>query len=615
MMATGSTSTVLNDAYPVALTKQGLRAGAFSITKNPGSNHAKLISENHFDDPTQFPLFTLASTVPRRVRSLVREPVTDEGWPVEGEKSFLNFRWPIVSGNSVYLKSADGHLNYSREQYDLTLRHQYPVFVEFLLRRLNNNYDPKHVIELGVQDIVAYTQERIQVVSEGELFCRSHDCSRGTQNWEDWSTPSRDKKLKEKFSNFDALIGLFEENSPGILEQWRRAQVDTKVTILGYNLSLKTIRYLLESGKASSDPNVSTTQRWGLDIDNLGQALVSSTIHLLEKRKSIIAKQNQSCSPDTCFAKTANWLAWNTYKTDEELLKNYQDFKQLCVLYGTDSCFDLIFSNSDIFDSGVETLALRQWVDRIPLFHSDPTVPLRRRWGSVADTYLRTQIDFELDVTFSDKNIALVDSKRLIDLPTGGTLLMVDGNTKLMLSKSGTLLRQNGDQDTSFEVGERQTSGVFRFKSLDTFTQVSGMSWNVTHFFSSQDIIAVVLSSQDKSYSFAVVFDGQGKKLIDPVVCNLSANSDLIFIPSLMKLISTENNLILDISKQSIAALQTMKIDASLLYPIYISSDKQLFNYHDETFGVDYPLYLKKGSVTTLGLDNRKNVSLSLIHI
>ncbi len=257
IMSLGSTRTVLLDSYPLALTKQGLLSGAFSIIKNPGSNHAKLISENHFDGPTELPLFTLASTVPRQVRYLVREAVTDEGWPVEGEKSFLNFRWPIVSGSKVYLKSASSHSDYSREQYDLELRTQHPVFIEFLLGRLKDAYDPQNLIQMAVEDILNYTQQRIDVVAQGAAYCAQHDCSYGTNNWEDWSTPSRDKKLKAKFTNIDVLAAQFEDISPGLIEKWRRAQFETMVPILGHNLSLKTIRYLLESGKASSDPNVS----------------------------------------------------------------------------------------------------------------------------------------------------------------------------------------------------------------------------------------------------------------------------------------------------------------------------------------------------------------------
>ena len=87
VMSLASTRTIKLDTYPVELSRAGLSVGSLILTENNDSNHVKFISENHFDDPTQLPLFSLSSTVPRKVRPLVREVVMDQQWPIEGEKS------------------------------------------------------------------------------------------------------------------------------------------------------------------------------------------------------------------------------------------------------------------------------------------------------------------------------------------------------------------------------------------------------------------------------------------------------------------------------------------------------------------------------------------------
>ena len=58
----------------------------------------------------------------------------DQQWPIEGEKSFLKFRWPIASDEKIYLKREDRHADFSREQYDEELKKTYPIFIKFLLR-------------------------------------------------------------------------------------------------------------------------------------------------------------------------------------------------------------------------------------------------------------------------------------------------------------------------------------------------------------------------------------------------------------------------------------------------------------------------------------------------
>ncbi|CAM9867476.1 unnamed protein product, partial [Chrysoparadoxa australica] len=610
VMKLASTRTIKLDSYPVALTKQGLRIGSFLLTESVESNHVKLISENNFDDPTDLPIFTLASTVPRQVRLLVREVVTDQGWPKEGEKSFLKFRWPIVSDKEVYLKSEASHVDYSREQFSEDLRDQYPVFIQFLLGRLKDAYDPSNLITLALEDILEYTQQRIQVVADGAAFCEMNDCSPGTANWDAWSTPSRDKKLKDKFANIDLLTTQFENLSPGLVERWQRAQAGTKVAILSFNLSLKTIRYLLENGYASSEPSDTVEKRWGIDIEGTATELVEALKQKLGDRKTTIRSQWQDCLPADCFPKTAKWLSWNTFKIDEDLLKIVTDINELCQIYGEDVCYDLIFDDSVTFDSGTEVLSLREWMERIPLFYSNLDVSLERRWGKLAPEEQVVSIDYLNTVEFSKDSLALIDGRVLIDLVKNETILEADLASTLTLSDNGEVLLFS-PESKKLKVGVRDEFNQFTFKELATLNFDGTFVAKVTSFSSSPNLKAIEFKTEDQRTSYIAIFDGSGNLLSPPSLStkkdDLILNSETGTLTSLM--LDMEFDLLKDLRKIVIGG---RAIDLTKLTPIAIEKDKRtfLFNYRDENYGVSYPILLIEGESTILGFDQTKNVTI-----
>ena len=597
VMRLASTRTIKLDSYPVALTKKGLLVGSFILTESEESNHVKIISENHFDDPTDFPIFTLASTVPRKVRPLVREVVTDQGWPREGEKSFLKFRWPIVSEGKVYLRSATSHSDYSMEQFDSTLREEYPIFIEFLLGRLKETYDPQNLIQLALDDITDYVHQRIKVVNEGAAFCAQNDCSAGTANWDAWSTPSRDKKLKEKFANIDLLTSQFEKLSPGLVEKWQVAQSQTTVQILEYNLSLKTIRFLIENGNTSSDPTLTVEQRWGIDIDGTANELVSSTISLLEERKSIIDSQWQDCSPKDCFAKTSKWLSWNTYKVDEKLLKNYIAIKELCRIYGGESCLEMIFGASPSFDSGTEDLSLNEWFQRIPLFYSDLNVKKDRRWGKVDEESRPVLLEYSKGITFSKTSYALVDNKKVINQRTGKIVLQAQTNEVLEMASNGSILIHNLDLGT-FSISK---VGYSSRSELKNFNLAEGMSLEIQSFTDSVKMSAVQFSSVDKRRSYIVVFNKAGEVIIPAQVAKRSVDGELILATRTKEMINFQLGTIQKVSTQ-------FKIEN--LTPIQADKERILFDYRDENYGVNYPVLIKGDREISLGIKETKNVNL-----
>lgn len=260
-----STRTVMNtDGFPVSITRKGLQAGTFIVSQTNGSGHMRQITQNYYDDPSSLPVFTFSSTSPRELRPLYKEAFLDQAWPIRKTREIMAFRWPVINRNSWTLKAKDSDPRYSLEQFDLSLEEKYYSFVQFVLSRVQPDYDPNSLVSTGVTDLANFTTMRIKIVRDGYAYCRNHDCRPGTQAWEDWSTPNRDAKYHLKFDEIEDLVRTFDPMSPGLFTKWIKSLNSTIMDIEGHQLSLSQLRSLFERGLPSSNPSDPILKRWGL---------------------------------------------------------------------------------------------------------------------------------------------------------------------------------------------------------------------------------------------------------------------------------------------------------------------------------------------------------------
>lgn len=439
VMDLSSTRTVIRDSYPVSLTRDGLKVGTYIWTQNPESNHVRFISENHFGDSMGLPLYTLTSTTPRAIRSLVREAVIDQDWPVEGLKNFFAFRWAVPDGRDIKLLQASQHHNYSREQYDEELRGKNPSFIKFLIQRLKNNYQPDDLVTNGIQDIINYANARIKIVEDGFAYCSVHGCPEGTDSWEAWSTPSRDGKLLKKFTDIDELVTLFESQSPGLFTKWKQAQQEAKFQVLGIEISLQGLRRIFEQKMASSDPNVSIEKRWGLEISSVLKETFAKFSKILKERTEIIAKTpSEGCSASECFPKNDLWLNLNSYHLDRELLVLFNEYKNYCQMLDLSNCHELA---GDLAQEKLVTQAgefsLFELVENIPLFHSSPAVNHARRWGDLDHGVQAVVLEGVKSFSVAKNGIALINGLEFFDLTTKSSLYKELSGQKLTLTENG----------------------------------------------------------------------------------------------------------------------------------------------------------------------------------
>lgn len=436
-----STRTVINDGYPVKIDTEGLVPGTYIITQNNGSGHAKIITETHYDEITELPLYTLASTSPREVRTLAREVFLDQDWPAKGAKEILAFRWPVVVNSSWVLQAKNARLNYSEEQFDLDIKREFPAFIQFVLSRVKGSYDPLKLVQMGVNDVLNYTKQRISVVSQGYTYCKNNNCRAGSAGDEDWGTSSRDTKLLKKFHDIDTLVKQFENLSPGLYERWMSGLRNTKIQIEGVELSLASLRFIMESNLYSSLASDTPEKRWGLNTSELLGKWMGDAEKLMNSRDATIRRPENPCSIE-CFPKNNLWVGLSTYDIDAELNKLYVQVNTYCSLIGSQSCpkFFSTKGQKNLTYNG-ENKSLLSWFQMIPYFHSDPRVALERRWGTLPENIQAFALPYFDTIKVAKNSLALLDSVQLINLKNGKILYQSNTDARLVLTASGVVYK------------------------------------------------------------------------------------------------------------------------------------------------------------------------------
>lgn len=436
-----STRTIIHDGFPVKITREGLAPGTFIVSQNNGSGHAKIISETHYEEITELPIYTLASTSPREIRTLAREVLLDQDWPEKNAKEILAFRWPVATNSGWRLEAKDAREIYSLEQFDLGIKADFPAFIQFVLSRVKESYDPLKLVEMGVNDVLNYAKLRIDVVTKGYEYCRKNNCDVGSAGDDDWGTTSRDAKLLKKFHDIDTLVKQFENISPGLYERWMAGLRSTRMEVEGIDVSLSSLRFIMESNLYSSLASDTPEKRWGVNASDLLTTWMDEVVKLLEARNVIVSKIENPCR-ENCYPKNNIWLSLNTYQIDSELNKQYVQVSTYCSLIASKQCSNFFNEKKKkILTYNNETKSLESWFNSIPYFHSDPRVSIDRRWGKLPTNVIARALPYFETIKVAKNSLALLDSSKLINLKDNKILYISEENSRLILTDSGNVFK------------------------------------------------------------------------------------------------------------------------------------------------------------------------------
>ncbi len=253
------THSLWRDSYPIAITQSALTPGAYHLQLHDDSGHTQFV--NHVGlTAEEVPLLTLNSTVPREVRDL-EELVFFEDSADEKSAGFLRMRWPQFDAlGKVSFVPANAMPHYSVEQFETSfVSPNRSTFWEEVFFRLNPFADFDRVGQKTASQIVDLFKARVPIVERGFQVCNANPCLPGSPEYNAWSTPSRDRRIRRTIDVFDSISSL--------IYSWSKISRLLEMPILSLGGSLFNGEELMSnwrSGSYSSNPNHLPEVRWGL---------------------------------------------------------------------------------------------------------------------------------------------------------------------------------------------------------------------------------------------------------------------------------------------------------------------------------------------------------------
>lgn len=313
------THTLELDTYPVLISTEYLVPGAIHLSLYGESGHAMIVKRV---DPSVAPyIFLISSTVPRSVRELSPSGFWSATLIKEGE-GFRRFAWPHLS------KKSDTP-GYSNQQYELSFLRGHMSFAQAVLSRFGVQFNIEARMNDGVTSLRAALGERLALVQAAQEKCapgtEGGACQEGTRAYENLSTFSRDKRLRELILQLELLYSECRFRLlKGCEETWNRELASNVVLSDRSVMRLKDLVPVWSLGLYQSDPNVSEHARWGFDTEALLKQIAGRIKYLTEKREALIAKHEASgrpCAtrPESCVPGSELFSRWTTAAVDIEL--------------------------------------------------------------------------------------------------------------------------------------------------------------------------------------------------------------------------------------------------------------------------------------------------------
>ncbi len=394
------THTVIKDGYPIAIDKTAFLAGTYMVSLQGESGHTLIISYVANEANGQIPIRVLSSTGGRIVRPLYEQPFMYDQ-PKKGESGILRPRWPFKSGNAWDLVPPEKMPHYSVEQFDPKFPGQLKDFMLAVYDRIVPGFKPEQLVTEGIDQLFKKFPERAKYVKEGYEFCRKNGCPEGTPEWEEWSTPMRDKGLLDYFNNLEKIVGLISQLNYSVQTLWNEALAARNFKVNDIETTLKQLLFIWRFNLYDSNPNVPINQRWAIYSNEASQAMVHRISYLLTHRADLVAKNLESA------------------EADNEIQRFYFGYVQYCQIFSF-SCDHLRqVLREKTLTFGDLTLNIAAWLERSLWFNSDTRVATEYRWGKIQSEVIPIHGLFNHNSIISKNEILLGgndDERLLFDL-------------------------------------------------------------------------------------------------------------------------------------------------------------------------------------------------------
>ncbi len=353
--------TLKADTYPVQLSKEAFREGVIQL--NP--THVRVIS-NIIYDGSGVPILKQYSTRPTAVRPMAQEVMLNFKAIPESDGGFVKFRWPKKSRKSWKLVESKKMSWFSKDQYQEKFLDGSINFTKYLMEKLDIKMNARATVSSMLGAIKEFVYQRDLIVSDGYNFCQQNSCDLGSVAYDDWSTPSRDKRVVEFFEKIDLVVQENLSKDPEIANFYQNLKTDTFVDLqyAQVGMSMKQVEEMFRSLYLSYDPRDEISLRWAQDVRGQHLALKRKVQRLLDLRMNKIEKAQKCRETQKCVEGTDLYTSLNTIETDKELKKYVKNIKNLCDT-SEEYCFKTW--NADIMN--------------ITNYQSKPNLSLEKRYG------------------------------------------------------------------------------------------------------------------------------------------------------------------------------------------------------------------------------------------
>jgi len=375
------THTLMDDSYPVGVSADELTPGTHHLALRESSGHTMIVYK--VNDPDGLPLTMLYSNLPVIVRDLIQTFFQEGQSPTLNDSGFYKIRWAQKNEKGWRLIPAKAIPGYSEDQFNLKPEPNQPYFWA-LYRKINPDFSLVKMVQMAMKEIIERLQDRIKLVEDGYQYCLHADCSPGSAGDEDWSTPSRDRRLLMLERTLrDGMTYLSDYDSKAYLEQILLIQKQVKETtffIEGKNHSLEQLAVAMLYRFIQSDARLPIAERWGVNTVGLGSYLVKNMQFFLKERKLRIAEAQQCQRTASCFNPKDFITKYNTTEMDTKVLTLWHGAQLIC--NSMDSKTDCSQLREYLLKPSYDNKSFLQWFESASLWLSNPFIAPENRWGS-----------------------------------------------------------------------------------------------------------------------------------------------------------------------------------------------------------------------------------------
>jgi len=252
-----TTESIPNDTYPIGVTPDCITPGTVFLTTEA---HTGVIARVILDGSTIHPLQTWEASLPVKRQKMKMRDFLMHSPNAANQSGLVKFRW---------VEKADGHWRYidrqaqpvySEEQYGPPFFRETTVYVEAVAKRIDSRqHDPRLKAQRVVDFIVKMLDERVPIVLSGYGYCSEEPCPEGSDMWEAYSTPLRDRKIRLLFWYLDTIIAENHLDPKPLLARMKAITFD-----INEKTTVDLLHIYRNRDWLSYDPDDSIEMRWGL---------------------------------------------------------------------------------------------------------------------------------------------------------------------------------------------------------------------------------------------------------------------------------------------------------------------------------------------------------------